>query len=88
MSTRERHAHVLRIDAYDEVHRLRMRAWNAGANGDVDNAAEEEAAAALLARIDTLQWFAGLADADAELEFDGAPDTQEQVTTPAEVCAR
>ena len=26
--------------------------------------------------------FGAMCDADAELEFDGAPDTQEQVTTP------
>ena len=33
-------------------------------------------------RLSTLTDFAGLSDADAELEFDGAPDTQEAVTAP------
>ena len=40
------------------------------------------------ATLSDLQDFAGMCDADAELEFDGAPDTQEQVTTPPEVYAR
>lgn len=84
--TREAHAHLLRqaaSTAVDELHRLLDARFTMTPR--TYRAAETAALALVRDRLDALAVFAGLGDAEAELEFDAAPDEQWQVTTPAGV---
>ena len=89
MSTRERHAHVLRMAVVEAVANLH-RVWDGRGRMQPTEfkTAEQAACDRVGTTLSDLEDFAGMSDADAELEFDGAPDTQEQVTTPPEVYAR
>ena len=80
---RKRHAHVLRMAAVDAYHDLNG-VW--GRRHTMEPTEFQTALQAACDRVGAtmsdLEDFGALSDADAELEFDGAPDTQEAVTAP------
>ena len=80
--TREGHAHILRMAVVDAMHTLRREAWECALYGCEESIGERTAMALVNDRLATLTDFAGLSDADAELEFDGGVDQPWQVTLP------
>ena len=83
---RKRHAHVLRMAAVDAYHALNG-VWDRQYTMQPTEfqTALQAACDRVGATMSDLEEFGAMSDADAELEFDGAPDTQEAVTAPRRV---